>query len=740
MKERCLLPSSIDALQEELQRQHISIQKFFLDENVDPQQREAILTSALGSKENADFFVDTVYDEIITPLLQRNAVKALEKEGLKQNVVEDMVLNRIRRLQGRMSPEYENMYLEKLVQEDMKMALSQEQSETLVEAQNSVDAALEDLNNAMNQSGKFDGKSFKDLYKEDDINKIKEDDNLYQKYLTLGLSVVKYNKTYSDIAQSLLETGAGAVAKKIVGSTRSAILSADLGFGRNISNMFFISPKTGFKSWWKGAVRSVQDFWYGKETDKNGYTKQDYAWAEIYAHPNVISGRLKQLGINIGITEEPFLNSYITQLTEKSEEASRDKEASALKRGAAFAARPILRLYASSESGFNMAVNYARFTYANMMIDLYDAKTKQDIKKLKENGIGDLIMEQTGRWNGLKGSKEVVDKLSFYMMAMRWTASRIATVKNIIYAPAAIADIVAPKGVKTLDASYFNKRNVDKGRSAVGIVFGMATFAALLSAALSEDDEKDYWERFLDSMDVTKDYGKVVFGKTRFDVTFGIAPVITTVAKTIKNYLYPTYGNDVWDPGARFFKNRQAPIISIIVGSLEHARATIDETFLPTDIIGEPETFSEFIRGITLPIYVDSIIEYTGEDKDPDVSTLEASAAILSDVIGISATTYSKKATKSEIVEKWGAASPLAQIGFNTTLYKELPRDEFKQASKEMSDLYMQKATNLINSPSYNSMSREEKDKVLQKLHTTVMNEIKEKHGLSRKKKKYGLK
>ena len=744
MKVRCFLPSTLDELQEELKRQGISLQKFFLDENIDPAKRHNILLNALGTEENVKFFEDTVYENIITPALQKQAEKELEKENIKKNIIDDIVMNRIRRLRGRMSPEYESMYLEKLVQEDMKLALNQKQSESLVEAQNSVDAALEDLNNAIaeakdeNGNPLFNVKSYKDIYKETDMQKIKNNDELHKKYITLGLAIRKYQQTYADISQELLSQGWRAVGQKILGSTRSAILSADLSFGRNISNMFFVHPGIGFKAWWKGLQRTGGDLWYGTSTDANGYTKQDYAWAEIYAHPNVISGRLKQLGVNIGITEEQFLNSYITQLTEKSEEYSRTAK-NKLVRAGTTALRPVLRLYSASESGFNMAVNMARFTYANMMIDLYDAKTKADIKLLKENGIGDLIMEQTGRWNGLKGGKDVMDKVSFYMMAMRWTASRIATVKNTIYAPVAIADwakrAITKKGIKNLDTFYFNKQNVDKGRSAVGLVIGMPFISALISAAISDDDQKDYWEKVLASWNPTEDYGKIVFGKTRFDMTFGVAPVITSVAKTIKLYIDPEFGKDSWDPLARFLKNRQAPIISILNGLYEHGRTAFDETYLPKDIMNQPETMWHFARGIFLPIYVDSIIENFGEDRDPDITTLEASAAIVADVIGIGATTYSERATKAEILEKWGKASPLAQIGKSTKLYNELSPEQFEKAEEDMERMYIAEANKLLRSSKYKTMSKGEKEDAVKKLHRDIQNELSIKYGIKEKPK-----
>lgn len=748
MKAKCILPSTLDELQEELEKQHISIQKFFLDENVDPKKRNDILLSALGTQDNVDFFVDTVYEDIITPLLKQKAAKELAREKIKQNIVDDMVLNRIRRIRGRLSPTYEEMYLDKLVQEDMKMALTSDQSEALVEAQASVDSALEDLNIAIESSGKFGGRSFLDIYKDSDVQELEKDDALFAKKQALGLAIVKYNKTYSDIAQALLDKQAGAVAKKIVGSSRTALLSGDLSFGRNISNMLFVSPKTFGKSWVKGFARTMQDIWYGDEKDKYGYTKKDYALAEIYSHPNVVSGRLKQLGVNIGITEEPFLNSGIMQIFEGAEAVSRGEKTigksevtQKAAKTVATALRPVTRLYSASESGFDMAVDYARFTYANMMIDLFDAKTKQDVKRLKDNGIGDLIMEQTGRWNGLKGGKDVVDQFSFWLTAMRWTASRISTAKNIIYAPVAVADIVSSKGIKSLDSSYWNKRNVDKGRSAVGIVVGMGVMSALASAALDEDSDKDFWEKFLNHLFSTKDYGKIVFGKTRFDMTFGVAPVITMVAKTGQLAWTQEYGKDMWDPLATFIKNRRAPFVSLTIGALEHIRATVDEDYLPVDIFNQPETLGEFATSVLLPIYANNIVQSFVRERDPEVSSLEASAAIFADIIGIGAATYSERASKAEILEKWGKASPLAQISARTKLAQTLSKEEFIETQKEMQERYLSEASLLMSRSDFNSMSREEKDKELMKLHKKIQSDIsKRKLPNEGKKKKYGLK
>lgn len=739
MKAECILPSSFDELQETLNKMGISIQQFFLDERIDPKQRQDILTAALGENGAKNF--TEVANAKIEKYLAAKAKKELERENIKENIVEDVVLNRIRRLQGKLSPEYEGMYLEKLVQDELKLTVSQKQSEALVEAQASIDASLESLNRsiaeAKDSKGEplFKAKAYKDIYKNEDIEKIHKDPALHAKYLQLGLAIRKYNLLHGEIQQQVLEQGAGAVFKKIVGSTRSAILSADLSFGRNIGNMLFVSPKTFWKSWWNGVTRTLTDVIYGTSKDKHGYTKQDYAWAEMYAHPNVVSGRLKQLGVNIGITEEQFLESYWAKGTEQVEEYSRKGE-SAVGRKLAQAARPIARLYSASESGFTTAVNMARFTYANTMIEAYNANTKADIKILKEAGVGDLIMEQTGRLNGLN-DKKWVDRLSFVMMAMRWTGSRISTATNIWRAGATIADLATRGKVKSLEGKYLNKTNVDKGRSALGLVIGMPLIAAAISAALDENEDLDYWDKFLKSFDpVSGDYGKIVFGKTRFDVTFGVASVISTVAKTIDLMITKQYGKDSWDPVARFLRNRQAPVLSIMSGAVEHVWAGLDETHLPTDIMGEPETITEYARGVLLPIYVDNIISAFGKDKDPEVSAMEATLGIVSDFIGISASTYSSRKSKADILEEWGAASPLAKIGNRSNLATKLSKEEFKQAQEEMRDIYLDEASRLMNSAVFQSLSKEEKDKELQKLHRRVTDHLSVLHGVSAKPKK----
>lgn len=743
MKAECILPSNFDELQKTLDNMGISIQQFFLDEKIDPKQRQDILTAALGERDAENF--TKVANAKIQKYLTTKAEKELAREKIKANVVEDMVLNRIRRLQGKITPEYEGKYLENLIQSELKLAVSQKQAEQLVSAQASVDAALEDMNNALDKNESFKGQNYKDIYKESDVEKIREDEVLNKKYVTLGLALVKYRDTYAEIQQSLLSKTNYALAKKFIGSTRSAILSADMSFGRNISNMFFVRPDIGWKSWIKGTKAFAQDLWYGTSKDANGFTKKDYAWANIYAHPNVVSGRLKALGVNIGITEEQFLNSAITDITEGAEALSRGEIKFAGKAGqvSATAVRPVLRLYTASEDSFNLAVNMARFMYGNAMIDLYDAKTKKDIDVLKENGVGDLIMEQTGRWNKWKSAKDFTDDISFLIMAFRWTASRVSTAKNVIYTPAALADLtkraVKKGGIKSLDAFYLNKTNVDKGRSALGLVLAMPIFASLLSSALSDDD-KDFYDSLLEGLDPTKDFGKVVFGKTRFDATFGVASVISTVAKTIRLATDKQYGKDSWDPIARFLKNRQAPIISVINGMYEHARATFDDTFLPTDIMGEPETAGAFVRGTLMPIYMNNIIEYASS-KDEEIGLIEASAAVFADVIGIGATTYSERASKAEILEEWGKASPLVKISKRSNLANKLSKEEFIQAEKDMEEMYLSEASRLMNSSGFRNMSREEKDKELQNLHRRIIDKLSSDYGVSeKKKKKYGLK
>lgn len=699
----CILPEKLDELFIGIEQSGHTMSD--LVTKMSDQQRMKLLDKYIGT-EKAQMVNDFLVDTYVRPALEE---QLKGEEGLSKKQISDLVLNRVRRMKGEISEQIENLYFDNAVADIMKFNIDEKDAVALSQAQQTVDARLEDLQDSLGEKDYFD------MWSTEELNNLTDEQK--QLKLKLGLAIRKYQKLYKEIYEkNVLKTATGKFGR-IVGSTRAFVLSADTSFLRQLSNMFFVNTKAASKGWWEGQKTFWREFIKGDQADAEGLTKADYVWAEIYSHPNVLNGTAKRLGINITITEEPFVGSVLGTKTA-------EQVASKVPLGSL-----TLRAFSASENAFDLSVALARFTAMNSLIDVY----QNDIKAMQNAKIGEQINEVTGRWvpKTQKGKQRLTpalsETISLYVMAFRWTASRIATAKNIIYAPAMFS--------KSLTGKYFNKANAMRGQAAVGQVIIMSMLGALGSAAFDDDKDKDFFQKFWDKWtDFEGDYGKLVIGKTRFDVTFGVASIIQTAARAIKKAINPSYSQKWYDPIMRFLTYRQSPLVSAGVSGVSQLRAVFDDSYMPKDVVGNPQTFSSYLRSIFLPIFVDSAIEY-GFDEDPEVGTLEAASAVVADWFGVSATTYSK-AGKLQVLEEWGKRSPLAQISKRSNLYAKLSPEEFAKAEEEMETIYMDEATKLANSNYFKNMTTEQKDAELKKLHRKVTDRLSKKYVVTAKSKK----
>jgi hypothetical protein len=231
-----------------------------------------------------------------------------------------------------------------------------------------------------------------------------------------------------------------------------------------------------------------------------------------------------------------------------------------------------------------------------------------------------------------------------------------------------------------------------------------ATAAILVLAKALDKESVDY--------DPTSaDFGKIKVGNTRFDVTGGMASIVTLASRVARNHVKnsttgvikdlntrefgsSTTGGVIWN----FFENKLSPIASVV-----------NERFLKgEDREGNKPTVMKEVANLVTPLIVRAAIE-SGKDEN----SANMLAILIADGLGISANTYSLKSNwaSNETKEKEQFRKEVGDANFNKA------NNEF---NKEMS-MWMDMTRY---TPGYESLTNEEKDKLINKKRIEVKKNI----------------
>ena len=282
----CILPQKLDELFKNIRESGQTPRSLIAD--MSREDRIAFLSKYIG-EERANMVNDLWEQKYIVPQQQ----EALTEWAGYDNPV----VNRIRRLDRALDPADPDLYFEELVQEKLGMRVGLEDAKTLHEYQIAIDEQLAALNKSL-------GRNYLDMWTEADKKSLTSEQK--QMATILGLYVNRFNKFYQDVFEKQADKLPGAKADRIMGTTRTAILSVDTSFTRNISNLFWSDAKSTLKAWAKGQKLFWNELWNGQKKDAAGNTLEDYFWAEIYSDPNYLNGTFKELGVPLGIVEEQF--------------------------------------------------------------------------------------------------------------------------------------------------------------------------------------------------------------------------------------------------------------------------------------------------------------------------------------------------------------------------------------------------------------------------------------------------
>lgn len=377
-------------------------------------------------------------------------------------------------------------------------------------------------------------------------------------------------------------------------ATKGIVASLDNSFfGRQGIKMMFTNPA----HWTDAFVQSWGDI--GKELV--GIDAMKAIKADVFSRPNAMNGKYRNAKIAVGIE---FEEAFPSSLPEKIPGFG--------------------RLYKASEAAFNGGAMRLRADYADKMIGLAD-KSGVDMSRpgKQAEGIGSLVNAMTGRGNITLGHEtaEVVNAAFFSLRFLKSNFDALTMHRGgyaIEEGPA--RDFVRKQSAQNL------------ARIAGGI-------AAVLFTA------NQMWPGSVDWDPRSSNFGKIKIGDTRFDVSGGMASLVTLASR-----LVPTKHNGKWSlwtkssttgkyTDMRAGKFGQQSALDVVEnfweGKLSPAAGIVRDAWKGETYGGQPVTLEGAIQSLITPIGIQ-----TAQDTLNDPKSAPLLAVLILDGLGFGANTY----------------------------------------------------------------------------------------------------
>lgn len=673
-------------------------------------QRVNFLTEQFGDREEAIFF-NNKYERYLLNRQKENLrawVKKSEKQGI-DNTTKKSLLDKIDSLSSVLKTGTKNNFLQGLIEQKLGFSLTKEESQKILDLNSSFQASKKNLYKiypnydkmGLNRTGmnEWTKKLNEELteFKENDklgpiLDYASKAYELKELYIASRLSAEykKNTKAETETVEFLKKLKEKILS--IGGGLKSVKASVDISFGRQLS-----SALLGYKGAWKGWLDGVKQFkdllFSGNNSDKQVKIGEMI----LLARPNSVNGVYSKLGVAVGIKEEAFPESFVSKAERK---------------------LPLIRVFTASEYSFNLAVQLGRAEVADSLIELAEG----DIGSLKTQGAGNYINSVTGRGNLPFNKPETERAVNNLLFSPRWLMSRIDRIKDFGY----IFNI--------FDTSKGNIVSREKGLSALRTTTFMFALPMIIKYGMSDDDDDKKLEKLFEIR--SSDFGKIVVGDTRFDMTFGIAALLTLTGRMATGQKVGVGGvkRDVtWkETLGSFFEGKSAPAVRSLMDA--YKLATEED---PKDFMYQPITSLGLVKSTFIPITLESMTEI----GMPTESQTAQGFGILADFIGIGANTYGiaeKDIGKSQnlrTAEKklaWEIDRNPSDIKptKNSNIYKKLSGDKRERAIEDFSKLYNDKATRLVNSSKFKNMTYEEQSKELGKIRSETSREINKRYNV----------
>lgn len=707
------------------------------------QDRVRFLTEQFGSEEQAEYY-NNKYEKYLLNK-QKDKMKEWVNKSIKKGIdtsTKKSLLDKIDSLSKVLgNTSADKPFLNGLVKQKLGFYVTQEEANQIKSLNDNIIESKRQLLEAMPDYLTYTNEQVNDALKDDEnarriadlairVASMKE---VYDAAKIAADKAERLGKAFTKFTFKGKEMSVGEALTTIAGNIKSMKATLDLSWPRQLTaawsyGVFFgkifgvKEDKQILNAAWKGWIKGYTT-WADvvkAKTVEEARQKMLLAEGMLMVRPNALNGNYARLGVAVGIQEEAFPETWANIISEKVKEKT-----------------GIPNFFLASEKGYNIAIQTARVEITDALIDMGGG----DIGMLKEQNAGQFVNELTGRGKLPFNNPNAERAINNLMFAPRYLFSRIASIYNIKY------------GIKWAINKYQGKETgmIDKMRARSSMA-QLALFAVLIPAikgifrAIDDDDPHgdEWWERFWSAYEMrTSDFGKIVLGDTRIDLSAGLNGLITLSARVVSGKSVSISGvkrDKTWsDVLGAFTEGKLSPSARLVIDGWRYLNAEPFDKNAPyaKNFMYQPITARGLLADTFLPISVENLTELTM----PTENKYAQIVGILADIVGFGANTYGiaeKDIGKSDALKKaefdlaWQIDRNPASIApaKTSSIMKKLSGARQERAVDDFKKKYNEQATRLVNSAKYAKMTPEEKSKALTDVRENVNREVKKKYNL----------
>lgn len=375
------------------------------------------------------------------------------------------------------------------------------------------------------------------------------------------------------------------------GLTKSMVATLDNSvIGRQGWKTLMTSPKT----WAKNSLKSFKDIakTYG------GKNVLDEVHADVVARDNALNGMYKAMKLDVYGAKKDFLEEAfpvsISKLTNKG------------------VGEKLSRPFKASEAAFSAWQQRTRVDLADQYLTLAKNMGVDLTSKKEVEAIGRMVNSLTSRGHLGKSGEKWADGLNKVFFAPRLVKSHVDVLGGHILTGAGGSNFVRKQAAKNL----------------LKIAVGSAMALKLASAATGGSVETD---------PRSSNFGKVKVGDTRFDMTGGMAGLLTLGSRLITQESKSSSTGEVkkLNTGEFGSQNTYDVLLSFGENKLSPIARSATDFLKGEDFDGKKPTVGSTVKNLTIPLILRQYEEVANAKNGANVM-----ATMISEALGISANTY----------------------------------------------------------------------------------------------------